>query len=270
MKLIFSHGNSFPAGTYEPLLQAWRDAGYAVSALATLGHNERFPVTNNWPHLREELVEHLRSQGVSPQAPALLVGHSLGGVLSVMVASKHPEWVGALVLLDSPILLGWRAHSLHMLKLTGMVARVSPGKISAHRRYLWPNRGAALAHFQGKPAFARWHPEVLQAYIQHGMMPTGRGEEVTLAFRREVETRIYNTLPHQLGSVLKRHPLQCPVAFLGGRQSQELRHTGPHHAKALARGHFEWVEGTHLFPMEHPHRTANDVLRVLAELGLRP
>jgi hypothetical protein len=34
-----------------------------------------------------------------------------------------------------------------------------------------------------------------------------------------VETAIYNTLPHNLDRLLRRHPLKCPVAFIGGMQS---------------------------------------------------
>jgi hypothetical protein len=66
---------------------------------------------------------------------------------------------------------------------------------------------------------------------------------VRLAFRREVETRIYNTLPHHLGALLHRHPPRCPVAFIGGTQSAD--------------------EGSHLFPMERPDETAAVVLGLL-------
>src|SRR5258708_30491189 len=38
----------------------------------------------------------------------------------------------------------------------------------------------------------------------------------TLHFTREVETAIYNTLPHNLASLLHHHPLRCPAAFIGG------------------------------------------------------
>ena len=40
---------------------------------------------------------------------------------------------------------------------------------------------------------------------------------LVLSFDREVETAIYNTLPHNLDRLLRRHPLQCPVGFIGGR-----------------------------------------------------
>jgi hypothetical protein len=42
-------------------------------------------------------------------------------------------------------------------------------------------------------------------------------------FRRDVETAIYNTLPHNLDRLLRRHPLRCPIGFIGGTDSMEMR-----------------------------------------------
>ena len=82
-----------------------------------------------------------------------------------------------------------------------------------------------------------------------------------LGFRREIETRIYNTLPHHLGTLLRRHPLRCPVAFIGGTQSAEMRQAGmAATARAGARAAFSWIEGTHLFPMERPDETAAELV----------
>ena len=55
------------------------------------------------------------------------------------------------------------------------------------------------------------------------------GESISqrvLAFDRDVETAIYNTLPHNLDRLLRRHPLRCPVGFLGGTESQEMKQVG--------------------------------------------
>lgn len=261
--LVFSHGNSFPGGTYAALFPAWRDAGYTVRVVDRFGHDPAFPVSGNWPHLRDQLADFIRREGAG--APVWLVGHSLGGMLSLMVASRHPELARGVVMLDSPVITGWRAHSLHMAKATGLVKRVSPGRVSQHRRHHWPNAEAAHAHFASKGAFARWAPGVLDDYIRAGTRPAAEGG-VELAFDREVETRIYNTLPHTLGALLKRHPPRCPVGFVAGRQSVEIRQVGLAATKALVRERFRWLEGTHLFPMEKPAETAHAVLALLASM----
>jgi hypothetical protein len=44
-----------------------------------------------------------------------------------------------------------------------------------------------------------------------------------LSFDRDIETTIYNTLPHNIDRAAARHPLRCPAAFIGGCQSEEMR-----------------------------------------------
>ncbi len=47
-RLIFSHGNSFPGGTYRRMLESLRQRGFEVQAIDKFGHDPRYPVTDNW------------------------------------------------------------------------------------------------------------------------------------------------------------------------------------------------------------------------------
>lgn len=257
--IVFAHANGFGAGTYRVLFEAWRAAGYTVHALQHLGHDPRFPVASNWRALRDELIA-FTEQAAGGQ-PVHLVGHSLGGLLSLMVACRRPDLAAGLVMLDSPVISGWRAHTLRVIKHSRLIQRVGPGKISQRRRHEWPNREAVHQHFAAKAVFARWDPRVLADYVASGFEEHAHG--VRLGFRREVETRIYNTLPDHLGPLLRKHPPRCPVGFIAGLQSAEMRQGGVEGARRLAGERFLWVEGSHLYPMEHPDRTATQVLALL-------
>ncbi len=265
--LVFAHANGFPAGLYEPLFDAWRAAGWRVEAPALLGHDPRFPVESGWRRLRDELVAFI--DALQAGGPVVLVGHSLGGMLSLLAAVKRPDLARAVVLLDSPIVAGWRAHSVHMAKRLRLIGKVGPGSVSRSRRHEWPSRADVHAHFARKHAFARWDPRMLAGYVQHGFReqpgPDGSTRTV-LAFRRDVETRIYDTLPHHVAPLLKRHPPRCPVFFLAGTQSAEMRQAGAAASRALAGSRFRWVEGTHLYPMERPRETAQAVVDWLVTL----
>jgi pimeloyl-ACP methyl ester carboxylesterase len=260
--IVFAHANGFPAGTYGVLFEAWRAAGHAVHAVERFGHDPAYPVSGNWPHLRQQLIDFVERQ---VGTPALLVGHSLGGLLSLMAACRRPDLARGIVMLDSPVITGWRAHGLQVFKASGLIRRVSPGRIAQHRRHVWPDRAAVHAHFAAKHAFARWDPRVLADYVEHGFVE--RDGRVELAFDRDIETRIYNTLPHQLGRMLRRHPPRCPVAFVAGTRSVEVRQGGLEAARALARERFAWIEGTHLYPMERPDETARLVGTLIAGFG---
>jgi len=259
--IVFSHANGFPAGTYRQLFAAWRAAGWRVVAVEKFGHDPRYPVTSNWPRLRDQLTQFIEAE--APRG-AFLVGHSLGGLLSLMAACRRPELARGVVMLDSPIIAGWRAHSLQVIKATGLVGRVSPGRVSKTRRQEWPDRDAVRSHYAAKRLFARWAPGVLDDYIAAGTEPhEGR---VVLAFDRQVETRIYNTLPHNLDRLLRRHPLRCPLAFVAGTRSREVRAGGLDKVRRLAGERLRWIEGTHLYPMEHPAETAALVLDLIGTM----
>lgn len=259
--LVFSHANSYPAGCYRLLFERWRAAGWRVEALDRFGHDPRFPVTGDWRRLRDQLI-HFIEHDVKPAGQVALVGHSLGGMLSLLAACRRPELVSRLVMLDSPVVAGWRAAAVAIAKTTGLIHRYGPSRIARERRHVWPDRAAVHAHFAAKKLFARWDPRVLGDYVAAGFEDTEDGQ-VRLRFTREVEAQIYRTLPHHLPLLLRLRPPQCPVGFVGGTRSVELRQAGAAASMKLAGERWRWMEGSHLFPFEQPEATADLVLDLL-------
>lgn len=264
--IIFSHANSFSAGTYRVLFAELERRGFRVKALDKFGHDERYPVSNNWPHLVRQLTDFADAEQQKTGAPVFLAGHSLGGFLSLLAAVDKPELASGVLLIDSPILGGWRARGVGMAKSTKLIHAVSPGAISRRRRDSWPDVDAAVEHFRSKKAFARWDPQVLRDYIEHGTVEID-GKRV-LGFSREIETAIYNTLPDNMEQLLKRKPLTCPVAYIGGRSSLEMRQVGMGMTEKVTKGRIIMLDGTHLFPMEQPVATAAAIEASLHNLHL--
>ena len=252
--IVFSHANSFPASTYKLLFKSLRARGFAVKAPDKFGHDARYPVTDNWPHLVQQLVDFAEPVVEKAGQPVWLVGHSLGGFLSLMAAARRPELCCGVLLIDSPILGGWRSTALGLAKTTQLVGSISPASISHKRRNTWPSAEAALAYFGSKKAFAKWAPEVLADYIARGTVDAD-GKRV-LAFDRDVESQIYNTLPDNLDRMFRRYPIKCPVSFIGGRDSQEMQQVGMTMTEKITKGRIMMLDGSHLFPMEKPLATA--------------
>jgi pimeloyl-ACP methyl ester carboxylesterase len=262
--IVFSHANSFPASTYKVLFRSLRGRGFTVKAVDKFGHDPRFPVTNNWPHLVQQLCEFTQTEAEKAGQPVWLVGHSLGGYLSLMAAMRLPQLAKGLVLIDSPVLGGWKSNALGLIKRTSLVGSFSPGAVSKRRRNNWPGVDEAFAHFRHKKAFANWDEQVLRDYVTYGTEDVD-GKRV-LAFDRDVETAIYNGLPHNLERQLKRHPLQCPAHYIGGTGSEEMRRVGMALTTRVVKGNITMMEGSHLFPMEKPIETAAaiaDTIRAL-------
>ncbi len=275
--LVFSHANGFPAGTYGVLFEQLNGLGYNVQALDKFGHDPRYPVTDRWTLLVRHLAEFTTQTVQNHNGPLYLVGHSLGGVLSLICAALHPTLGGrpvqGVVMLDSPGVLGWRAALFALAKRTPWIEQLTPAKLSRYRRNTWANAEEARANFARKPLFAQWHPQALKDYIEHGThdVDTPEGKRRVLTFKREVEVEIFNTLPHDLGRLLRRHPPACPVAYLGAEESEYLAVFGRHLAQRLRMqrhpDRLQTLPGTHLFPLEQPEATAQAVHLALSSFA---
>ncbi len=264
--LFFSHANSFPAGTYRALF-ARLENRYRIASPERYGHDPAYPVTDGWPHLVRQAAHEL-ALARRGHEPVILVGHSLGGFLSLKLAAAHPQGVQAVVMLDSPVIQGWRAAVLMAAKRVGLASRIPPASIARRRRDRFASGADALSHFRGKAAFAQWPDAVLADYVACGLddqCDTG----AQLRFAREVEASIYGTLPHDLGRVarrLRRQAPDLPIGFIQGTHSAEIRQVGMAGTRALVGPHVRAVDGGHLFPMEQPDATADALLGLLDDL----
>lgn len=248
--LHFAHANSYPAGTYEMFFDQLRDH-YDVRALPMHAHNPKYPVDDGWRKLGKELGEELAHRY---QEPVILVGHSMGGILSLLAGRKRPDLVRCVVMLDSPIVAGWRASALHLAKLLRFEGKRSPAQASVRRRNVWPDMEAAYQHYAAKAMFAAWPERVLRDYVTHGVEPEASGG-VKLRFTRETETAVYRTIPHHLGALARRQ-YPVPIGFVGGADSVECRMAGLNASKKLVGPYFRQIPGGHLFPMEAPEAAA--------------
>jgi pimeloyl-ACP methyl ester carboxylesterase len=91
-------------------------------------------------------------------------------------------------------------------------------------------------------------------YATHGTLDSD-GHRI-LSFDRHVETQFYNTVPDNLEQLLARHPVKCPVAFIGGLASVEMKQVGMATTEKITKGRIMMLDGSHLFPMEKPIATA--------------
>jgi pimeloyl-ACP methyl ester carboxylesterase len=181
----------------------------------------------------------------------------------MLAAWRRPELARCVVMLDSPVVAGWRAHVWRLAKALGLGRKLSPGGIAQRRRNVWPSRDAAYEHFISKRIFQAWAPGALDDYLEHGLAPHPDG--VQLRFDRDVEASIYSSLPHDMAKVL-RQPYPLPIGFVAGTRSEELRQAGMDSTRKLVGENLVMIEGTHLYPMESPQLTAQLTREMIARL----
>ena len=253
--IFFTHANGFPSATYGKLFEALGN-DYPVACLDQHGHDPRYPVSDNWPGLVDELLYHLSQQA----APVWGVGHSLGGLLHLHAALRCPQYYRGVVMLDSPPLTRSEQWVIGLAKRCGLIDRITPAGRTLGRRAQFADPGEAREYFAGKALFREFDPDCLSAYVEHGLCEQGAG--LTLRFDPATEIAIYRSVPHRHPAPMSR--FQLPLAVIGGERSRVVR---PYHATAvrrLPRGEYHRVAGGHLFPMEFPVQTAH-LLKALLE-----
>lgn len=254
-KIHFAHANGFPAKTYNKLF-SFLENDFEIGFLERHGHNPKFPVSDNWQFLRDELGEEIETR--CRREKIIGVGHSLGGILHFLVAVEKPELYKQIILLDAPVISRLSSHGLRILKLTRLIDRYSPSQMTRGRRNLWTSRQEAFEHFKKKSKFDAFDEDVLRDYVEHGTTPTGKGFE--LFFSPKIEAKIYRTIPHHLPAF--RGKLKIPTAYIGGADSREGELARLSFMKKHFPIDFYQIEGSHLFPFEKPFETA-EILKII-------
>jgi pimeloyl-ACP methyl ester carboxylesterase len=254
--LHFSHANGFPAACYRKFFH-YLETDFRIGSVNCIGHDPAYPVTDGWPHLVAQLIDHLSRHY---RAPVVGVGHSLGGYLTFMAAVQRPELFKCIILLDAPIIGYFKGGALGMAKRLGLVDRITPAHATRDRRSDWPSLEDMVAHFRRRKIFRHFDADCLADYAALGTVR--EGSRVRLLFDPEIEYRIYRSVPHELVYYCNR--LKLPAGFIGGRNSDVLRQVGLAHTRRAFR--VKRIEGGHLFPFERPQAAAEAVRQLAAEL----
>lgn len=259
--LLFLHANGYPVGVYRAFLNelSAERTVYSVDAIG-VGARQRPP--HGWGSMLQQVLTHI---GTLPAGPLDLVGHSMGGWLAAMAAARLPERRCRAVLIDAPLVLGWRAALVSTARATGLTWKVGPAPVAARRRHRWPSREAARQHLGGKAFVQRWAPGVLDDFLDAGLCADPAGG-FTLVIPRETERDIYATLPHReaLGAVCRLRARGTLPGFVAGRDSEELRLAGREQNRRFWGANWIELPTGHLVPMEAPEMCARAVADMLA------
>ncbi|HMV98387.1 MAG TPA: alpha/beta hydrolase, partial [Anaerolineales bacterium] len=100
--VILTHGLAASLHDWDDLLPELAASGYAGFALDLLGHGESYKPVNHQDYSFDHVYDHYSAwvNSLNQTEPMILIGHSLGGGLSLQYTLQHPERVRALVLVN--------------------------------------------------------------------------------------------------------------------------------------------------------------------------
>ena len=254
--LAFAHANGVPGGSYRHFLAPLADR-FELAVVDRIGHDPAYPVDAHWHSLSLEMEAFL--DGLPK--PLVGMGHSMGGVLMFMVASRRPEWFSALLMLDPPLINGWFRPLFNLLRAVGLTDRLTPAGKSLGRRDHWPDNEQRQQYFRSRALYRRFDPRCLNDFIEAGTEPCDGG--YCLRFDPAVEVEIFRQTPGNLN----RFPrLAVPGAVITGAQSEPVFHRS--HRRHTRRHRMTWAHapGGHMFPLENPDKAVKVVEGVLAQL----
>ena len=133
-------------------------------------------------------------------------------------------------------------------------------KIAFRRRDHWPNREKAKEYFISKKVFKRFNNDVLDDFVQDGLIETEGG--VRLAFPREWEGSIYASGPFIYRSMKKS---RCKVTFIKAQYSDVITSSKWKEIKLNVQNaeFVEVAEAGHLLPFEDPSGCADIIASIL-------
>jgi acylglycerol lipase len=167
--VVIAHGAGEHSGRYEHVAKRLTAAGYATYALDHMGHGR----SDGKPALIEmdtvvldlgALIADVRAE--DPERPLFLLGHSMGGCISLEYACRHQEEIEGLILSSPAISL--EAAPAPMRALSKALSAVLPG----------------LGVYEVDSEAVSRDPEVVRAYdtdplVHHGKLPVRTVAELT-------------------------------------------------------------------------------------------
>ncbi|AUH73495.1 alpha/beta hydrolase [Legionella sainthelensi] len=252
----FAHGNGFPALCYKQMLDCLENQ-FDYCYIDRIGHNPLFPVGENWHNLVLEVIASVKAQATRP---VIAVGHSLGGVLSLLAAIEQPELFKAVIMLDSPLLGTFKSSMVRLAKTLGIIDRITPAQRTRGRRMYWKDKEQLISYLKTRDLFKTFTDECLNDYISYGLEHTDDG--YYLRFDRHIEYQIYRTIPHVIPNFEGK--LFIPTALIYGDKSTVVGKMDIRYMKKYFNVINHRIQGTHLFPMEHPELAAKQIIKIVS------
>jgi len=250
----FLHGNGFCSKAYWPLLKAFLPK-YNLLLQDAVGHGDSDAGDGfvSWQQSADDAIKVLQKE-CADTADLVGMGHSFGGILTLLMEAKNPGLFSKIVLLD-PILIPQQIMEMSASMPNPMAAKTRT------RLNGWESRMQALEYFRSKTAYKNWTDESLEGFVDHALKKADCGQ-LSLKCPPGIEAEIYESGPDGLWSAIEK--VDVDVHIIYGAESYPFIESSCEKAKSLnKRISIEKMSGSHCFMMENPQQASVRVLEWL-------
>lgn len=264
--LHFLHANGYPPECYRPLLELLQTQYHVFGmTLRPLWPDSKVEDINDWHPLSDDLLRFLTTGG---HGPAIGVGHSIGGIVTLRAALRDPSKFRALVLFDPVLYAPSFMLMWNFIRAIGLGEKAHPLIAGAkRRRKTFDNLESTFRSFRTRNIFRYMSDESLRTYIE-GITRSRSGGGYELIFSPEWESHIYLTGLRDFDLWRELPKLEVPTLIIRGAESDTFL---PNSANLVKRKQpkikIEALEkSTHIFPLEHPQEVFKIMNEFLKEI----
>ena len=257
------HGNGFCATTLSPIAQHFPEH-WNVLFTDVPGHGlseQPSGFMPNWLRIARTIGDGLEKRLQALEISHCIgVGHSMGGIMTLMLAAERPHLFSQIILLDPVFFSPEIIWAQKFLRKSGLWKRTSLVKAVAARRNEWSNAEEMREYLLSKKLYKNWHPDAISAFIENGTRQTEHG--LTLNCAPSWEASIFGSYPRGLWQAVRL--LKVPTTILTATDSYSfIIKSAAKAAKKNSVIRVQSVEGTHCFPMEAPRISAETIMNLI-------
>lgn len=248
--------NGFPPGTYRPLLAPFTER-YRVVCLPPRALWTPAPPPESlasWRDMGEDLLQGLRQHAFEN---IIAIGHSMGGVASMLAAIAEPERFRALILLDPTLLPPLALRVIDVARALGRAHDFPLARGARRRRRRFASTEEAYRYWSTRSLFQDWPDQSVRYYAEGMTRRTTDGEGVELAWSPEWEARYYETIITDAWRDVSRLRGLLPVLAIQGAETDTFTDAAYRKfGRTLPEATLARIEGHgHLFPQTSPDKT---------------
>jgi len=200
--MLCLHGGAAHAHWFD-FVAAGFTADYRVLALDQRGHGDSgwaTPPDYSYARYVADLAEVVEKLGLRD---FVLVGHSMGGTVSLEYAAEHPGRVGTLIVVDSTLQM--TAERVAALR-----------EVGSRRGSHYASREEFIARFRLRPAGTLAAPEIIRHLARHGARQHPDG-----SWRHKFDRNVYATRETTDGLPCWNH-IKIPALLVKAERSQRI------------------------------------------------